>query len=89
MEQLVLHKFLLEQQQPPGQHTLTSWELGIFAEAFGPLLFHARFMHPLKRALVERFQDSHPAFAAKLDQMSHQEFELLCEQVQARTRRGA
>jgi len=84
-EQLVLHQFLLGQQQPPGEHGLTARELWVLARAFGPLLFNARFRLPLKRVLMRQFPD----LAAKLDRMSREDFEVLCEQVQERTRREA
>jgi len=88
-EQLVLHHYLLEQQQPRSQHGLTARELWMLTEAFGPLLFNARFTLPLKRTLVQKFEDSFPELAAKLDLMSPNEFEVVCEQVQERTKMDA
>jgi hypothetical protein len=88
-ELLVLHHHLLEQQQPRNQHGLTARELWMLTETFGPLLFNARFTLPLKRTLVQKFEDSFPELAAKLDHMSQSEFEVLCEQVQERTKRDA
>jgi hypothetical protein len=88
-ELLVLHHHLLEQQQPRNQHGLTARELWMLAEAFGPLLFNARFTLPLKRTLVQKFEDSFPELAAKLDLMSPNEFEKVCDQVQERTKRDA
>jgi len=85
MEQVVLHKFLLEQQQPQGQHSLTVKELKLLTEVFEPLLFNARFTQILKRVLMLQFPD----LAEKLDLMGQREIELLCQQVQEKKKRAA
>jgi hypothetical protein len=64
-------------------HDLNAEELGVVAEAGGPLLCHARFIQPLKRALVRQVHEEHPALAVKLDRLSLRQFEQLCQQVRS------
>jgi hypothetical protein len=85
----ILHDHLWQQRRPEERHSLSEEEFGLVGEAFGPLLFNLRFLRPVKRALVQHFRDSHPALATKLELLSFRHFEVLCEQVQERTRRGA
>jgi len=85
----LLHDHLWEQRRPEERHSLTEEEFGLVGEAFGPLLFNLRFIRPVKRALVQHFRDSHPDLARKLELLSFRHFEILCEQVQERTRRSA
>jgi hypothetical protein len=72
----ILHDHFRESQRLEGQHELSPEELSVVAQAGGPLLFNARFVRPLKRALVQR-----PDLATKLERMSHTQFEMLCQQV--------
>jgi hypothetical protein len=84
----ILHEHLRERQQPSGWYGLDVEEFSLLAEAFGPYLFSLRFIRPLKRALVEHFQGMLPGLSAKLEQLSHRDFEELCEQLQQRAGRG-
>jgi hypothetical protein len=67
----------------------TAEEFQAVAEACGPLLLHARFVRLFRAALLEHFRAASPALAEKLERLSLHRFELLREQVQGRTRRGA
>jgi len=84
----ILHDHLREHRQPEREHRLTREEFEMLAVEYGPFLLHARFVRPLRRALVEHFRGASSGLAAKLDQLNHRQFEVLCEQVQERTRRG-
>jgi hypothetical protein len=75
--------------EPPGGHDLSPDEVRSLSQAFGPLLFHARFGVPLKRALVRHLVESAPDLAAKLHRLSQDQFEVLREQVKQFIREGA
>jgi hypothetical protein len=83
----ILHEHLRE-QRPAAPHGLSPEEFELLAAPFGPLLFHVRFVRPLKRAVAQQLREAFPGLAAKLDQLSHRQFELLCEEIRARTRRA-
>jgi hypothetical protein len=49
-----------------------------------PLMSQARFIGPLKRALVRRLAESHADLALKVERLSLNQFEGLCEDVRGR-----
>jgi hypothetical protein len=85
----LLYRHLQDRPRAERRHDLAPEEVGLVADAAGPLLFRARFARHLKRALVEHFGAVSPALATKLERLSLYRFEALCEQVQERVRRGA
>ncbi len=87
-EMRILHEHLRRLQQP-ARLDLTAEEVGMLAEAFGPLLFQVRFLRPLKSALVHQFRDAFPDLAAKLAYLSNDRFEALCERIKERVNRDS
>jgi hypothetical protein len=75
--------------KPEGEHDLNAAEVKALTHAFGPLLFHARFSGPLKRALARHLADTSPELAAKLHRLSQRQFEALCEHVKQFIREDA
>lgn len=84
----ILRDHFREQCQSPAGHGLTNGEVEQLAEAAGPTPFRTRIIGPLRRALVQFFGERAPALAAHLGRLSDAQFEALCQQVQARTRKG-
>jgi hypothetical protein len=84
-ELLPLYEHLYGLPRPAGEQPLTAEEVAALADAFGPLVWHARFVGPLKPALVFRLLEESPALAEKLHALSPDQFEGLCQQI----RRGA
>jgi hypothetical protein len=68
------------------KHGLTDSEVESVIVAAVPLRSRARFARQFKRALVGRLAESQAALAAKVDQLSLDQFEALCEEVQVRGR---
>jgi hypothetical protein len=67
-----------------GGEPLTAEEVAVLADAFGPLVCHARFAQPLKRAVVLHLLEGSPALAEKLHYLRPDQFEALCQQVRQR-----
>jgi hypothetical protein len=88
-ELLPLYEHLYGLPRPAGQQPLTAEEVAALADAFGPLVWHARFAGPLKPALVLRLLEQSPALAEKLHHLSPDQFESLCQQVRQRLQREA
>jgi len=84
----ILHEHLRQRRQPE-QQELTAEEVGMLAEAFGPLLFQVRFLRPLKSALVHQFRDAFPDLATKLARLSNDRFESLCERIKEQANRDS
>ena len=84
----ILHEHLRRQRQSRERHDLTTGELALLAEAFGPQLRQVRFLRPLKSALVDQFRAAFPDLAAKLDRLSPVRFESLCEQIKEWARKS-
>ena len=75
----------LRTRTPPREagHGLTPAEVRAVARACGPVLLHARFLGPLRRALVQFLGEGRPALAEKLARLGRRQFEALCEQVKS------
>jgi hypothetical protein len=85
----VLHEHLWGRTRPTRQQPLTPEEVAALADAFGPLICHACFARPLKRALVCRLLEQSPALAEKVHHLRPEQFEALCQQLRQRLQRGA
>lgn len=78
------HKLLLIAAHfRPRRHepALTPAELKALTEAFGPLLHEVRFARPLRRVMAQEVAPEAPNLAAKLYDLSPEEFQRLCERV--------
>jgi hypothetical protein len=71
---------LARPEEPP---SLTPEEVELVVTTAGPLLFKARFMGPLKTALVKLLGEKHPKLAGKLARLSLAQFQGACERRRA------
>jgi hypothetical protein len=80
----ILHQHLWGPPRRARPERLTAQEVETLADVFGPLLFHARFARSLKRAVVFDLLAGAPDLAEKVQRLSLEQFEDLCEQVKGR-----
>jgi hypothetical protein len=77
----LLYEYLWGWPRLKEQTALTLDEISKVEQAFGALPFRSRFRGPLKRALVLRLLEDCPDLSRKVDALSAEQFDALCEYV--------